>query len=128
MTLKTRLVSLIQKWAAELGISDYKFDFNLVSDREMNGDYARVDTDDITREVLVEFNRLRLTKEPNEVEKSVVHELLHVRLNEQAEFIIDLLKTYVPSPKTRKMLLRQAEKLEHKIVVAISDSLIKERK
>ena len=127
MTLGKRLVNLIQKWAAELGISDYKFDFHLLSDREMSGDYAKVDTDDVTREVEIDFNKHRLTREPQEIERTVVHELLHVRFNEYSELMNDLIHTYVLSPKTRKLLKKQAEKLEHKIVVAITDSLSKEK-
>lgn len=127
MTLAKNIVEYIQKWAANLGISDYKFDFHLLSNREMGGDYARVDTDDVTREVNLEFNKHRLTKEQGELERTVVHELLHVRCNEYTEFVNEIIKTFVLSPKTRRLLIKQADKLEHKQIVAITDSLLKEK-
>jgi len=94
----------------------------------MGSDYARVDTNDVTRDVIIEFNRHKLTQEPDEIESTVVHELLHVRVNEYAEFILDVIRTYVNDPKTKKLLQKQAEKLEHKTIVSITDALLKEKK
>lgn len=116
----------VKRWAARLGISDYKFSFKYLSDRSMGGDYARIDTDEDTREVLIEFNTQRLTREPGEIEKTVVHELLHTRLNEYTEFAVDLIKESMENSKARRALIRKMEKLEHKVVVALSDALVKD--
>jgi|GEM_PF-4114481 len=126
--LKSQLLSLIRKWAPKLGISDYKFDFKMLGDRALSGDYARVETDEDTRESLIEFNKDRLSREPDEIEKTVAHELLHVRMNEYAEFVVDLLKEYVRNPNAKRILLRKAERLEHKIVVALTDALVKDKR
>lgn len=128
MTLRKRLDTLVQKWAALLGIADYKFSLTMLADKDLAGDYARVDTDDSTREVSIDFNQYRLSKEPEEVEKTVVHELLHTRFNEYSEFVNDIIKLYVTSPKTRRLLKKQADKLEHKIIVAVAETLSKETK
>jgi hypothetical protein len=128
MTLTKKITQYIQTWAAALGISDYQYDFSLLSEKELKGDYARIDTDDESRDVTIEFNKHRLSKEPHEIEKTVVHELLHTRLNEYSEFVLDIIKTHITNPKTRTLLKRQVDKLEHKAIVAITEALLKERK
>jgi hypothetical protein len=120
-----KLAKSIGHWANELGISDYKFILNYVSNSSISGDYARVDTDDETREVAIDINRTRLLKEPQEVERTVIHELLHTRFNEYAELLAEIVRNHVDSPKARKTFIRQADKIEHKIVVAITDALDK---
>lgn len=121
--LVDELTELIKTWAAVLRISDYKYDFKMLSNHEMSGDYAKISTEEDTRRVTIDFNKSRLTKEPQEIVTTVVHELLHTRFNEYSDFITDVLKTYVNSPATRKLLLKRTEVIEHKIVVALTDAL-----
>jgi hypothetical protein len=121
--LEQKVKAAIQKWAAALGISDYTYTIELCTDRKLRGNYAEVNTDDETREVTVSMNKHRLSREPNELEKTVVHELLHTRLNEYAEHAITIINEYVTSPKTKHLLGKQLERLEHKVVVALTDAL-----
>ena len=118
----------IQKWAVLFGISDYTFVIELHSDKELNGNYAEVDTDDETREATISFNQARLTREPDEIERTVIHELLHTRFNEYAELSVSILNEYAPNLKTKRLIAKQLEKTEHKIVVALTDTLAKRGK
>ena len=118
----------IQKWAVLFGISDYTFIIELHSDKELNGNYAEVDTDDETREATISFNQARLTREPDEIERTVIHELLHTRFNEYAELSVNILNEYAPNLKTKRLIAKQLEKTEHKIVVALTDALAKRGK
>lgn len=123
--IEQRVKAAIQKWAAALGISDYTYAVELGTDKQLRGNYAEINTDDETREVTVSVNRQRMSREPKELEKTVVHELLHTRLNEYAEHAITIINEYVRSPKTKHLLGRQLERLEHKVVVALTDALMR---
>ena len=122
-----RIKSFVQKWAASLGVSDYTYTLEIQSDKKLHGNYAEVKTDDETREVVISVNKYRMSREPGEVEKTVVHELLHTRFNEYAEFAIHIVNTHIDNPKTRRLLEKQLEKLEHKIVVALTDALMRRK-
>jgi len=126
--LAAKIEKHLQNWANILNISDYKFTIKFANNAEIDGDYANVDTEEHTREVVMTFNRHRLNKEPHEIERTVVHELLHVRFNEYAEHLEDVLKEYGDSPKVKRILRSKADKLEHKIIVALTEALIKETK
>ena len=127
-TLANRIEKFIQKWANELGISDYKFKFEFCSSADLDGSYAEVETDDETRTAIISVNKCRLMAEPHEVERTIIHELLHTRLNEYAELLEDIIKECADSPKTKRVLRSRAEKIEHKVVVALTDCLTKEHK
>ena len=126
--LEKKVETAIQKWVNLLGISDYKFQVEYVDDKDLQGDYARIDTDEDTRIVGITLNRYRLTREPKEVERTIVHELLHTRLNELTEFMNNLIEQHLTNPKTRRMLKRQVGKLEHKVIVPITEALISQEK
>jgi len=125
--LEERVKAFVQKWAALLGISDYTYVVEIQSDRKLRGNYAEVETDDETREVTITVNKHRLNREPGEVEKTIVHELLHTRMNEYAEFAVHIVNTHIENPKTKCLLGRQLQRLEHKIVVALTDALIRRK-
>lgn len=125
--LQKRVQAAIQHWANKLDIAGYKFRVKYVNDRGLQGDYARVDTDEDTREVDITINRYRLAKDPDEIEKTIVHELMHTRLNELLEFTDTMIDTHVTNPKTRRMLKRQLGKIEHRIIVPLTDALSKEK-
>ena len=122
--LQATLEQYIGKWVNRLGISDYTVYAELCSSKELNGDYAHVQTDEDTRIVNLQFNRQRLLKEPNEIEKTVVHELLHTRLNEYCELVDEMIKLNAGNPKLQRVLEQRAEKLEHKIIVALTDAIM----
>jgi len=126
-TLELRLNALVRRWTARLGISDYTYVLEFRSEKALHGNYAEVHTDEDTREVTISVNRYRLTKEPEEVERTLIHELLHTRLNEYAEFVIAIINGYVGNARTKRVLGRQFERLEHKIVVALTDALLKRK-
>lgn len=127
LLLELRLKALVRRWAARLGISDYTYVLELKGEKTLHGNYAEVHTDEDTREVTICVNRYRLTKELEEMERTLIHELLHTRLNEYAEFVVAIINGYVGNPKTKRVLGRQFERLEHKIVVALTDALLKRK-
>lgn len=122
-TLEQRLHTLIERWTKILRIQDYKVTIEFVPARKIKNAYARVSTDEETRVVDIEFNKVKLTNEPNEVEKTVIHELLHTRINEYADLMESLVDTHVRNPKTKRLIKRKMNLLEHKIVVALTDAL-----
>ena len=119
--LRKHIEKNMKHWIEKLGIEDYKYEIEVVDSKE-KCDYAEVETAEDMRHVYIRFNS-QMCKTEREIENTVIHELLHTRMNEYCEFVEDLIKTYVNSPKTRKMMIRQIGRLEHKIVVPITTAL-----
>lgn len=120
--LKKHIDKHLKTWIKKLGIEDYKYDIEVGYSKALRCDYAQIETEEDTRNVFIQFNP-RMCKTEEEVKNTVIHELLHTRMNEYYEFVEDLIKTYVNSPKTRKMMFRQIGRLEHKIVIPLTTVL-----
>ena len=114
----------MKKWMKKLKLGE--FDYSIEFD-STGLDYALVSTDEETRHVTVQFNP-RLHKSEREVEHTVVHELLHTRINDYIELVEDIVKTHINSPKTRNLIIRRLGRLEHKILVPITDAFCKKEK
>ncbi len=123
--LRKYIDKYLKIWVKKLRIEDYKYDIEVGYSKELKCDYAQIVTEEDTRNVFVKFNS-RMCKTEEEVENTVIHELLHTRMNEYYEFVEDLIKTHVNNPKTRKMMLRQIGRLEHKISVPLTTALSKQ--
>ncbi len=119
--LKPIIEKYMKKWVAKLrlGEFDYTIEFGNLKD-----DYAQVSTDEETRHVTIEFNS-RLLKTEQEIERTVIHELLHARINDYVELVEEIVRTHINSPKTRKLIIRRLGRLEHKILVPITDAFAK---
>ena len=132
--LQHKIHKKIDQYAHLLGISDYKFIVNLVDLGELKkrdpllGSYAVITIYEETREAEIDINKKLVVKRPRELDRTLIHELLHVRLNEEMEFINVLLKRYIKDSKARKTYRHQLEKLEHKVIVALTDALLKRKK
>ena len=132
--LRSKIHKKIDQYAQLLGISDYKFIVNLVDFEELKkkdpllGSYAVISIFDETREAEIDINKKLVIKRPRELDRTLIHELLHVRLNEEMEFINVLLKRYIKDSKAKKTYRDQLEKLEHKVIVALTDALLKRKK
>lgn len=122
--LEDRLIKRTKYWANRLGVSDYTFKFKFLSDRTIGHKYATVETSEESREATIEFNAERLLKEPEEVERTIVHELLHVRLNQYAELFVEMIRHFGETRKSKQYLLKSAEQLEHTIVVSVANALV----
>jgi len=124
----------VDRIARLLGISDYKYiislvDLDVIKETDpLIGSYAMVSIYEETREVELDINKKLLLKKPRELDKTLIHELLHVRLNEVAEFIDVLLKRYIKDSKARKTYRDQLEKLEHKVVVTLTNAIARNKK
>lgn len=114
----------MKKWMKKLKLGE--FDYSVEFD-STGPDYALVSTDEETRHVTVQFNP-RLHKSTREVEHTVVHELLHARINDYIELVEDIVKTHINSPKTRNLIIRRLGRLEHKILVPITDAFCKKER
>jgi len=117
----------VEYFSKLLGVSDYSIYIHLTNakriwDDEYNS-YAKVGVDDDSREACISLNKKLLSKHPKELDKTLIHELLHVRFNELFSLIRLILKLYVKDKKAKKVYAQQLEQLEHKIIVPIADSL-----
>ena len=114
----------MKKWMKKLklGEFDYTIEFSNSGD-----EYALVSIDEETRHLTIQVNS-RLHKNENEIEHTVIHELLHARINDYIELVEEIVRTHINSPKTRKLLTRRLGRLEHKILVPITNAFSKKEK
>ncbi len=119
---RTKLEPLIQKytkkWMERLKLAEYNYTIEFGN---LKGDYAQVSTDEETRHITIQFDP-RNIKTEEDVEKTVIHELLHVRINDYVELVEEIIRTHITNSKTRKLLTRRLWRLEHKILVPITDA------
>lgn len=119
----------VNKYAELLGIGDYKYKVSLVTKSTENTDcsdntvYATVAVDEETREVYIEINKKLLLKKPKELDKTIIHELLHVRFSELLNFISMILEKYIKNKKARDTFDQQLDLWEHKIIVPLVEAL-----
>ncbi len=119
--LKPIIEKYMKKWIGKLRLGEFDYTLEFENLKE---DYAQVSTDEDTRHVTIAFNP-RLLKTEQEIEHTVIHELLHTRINDYVEFVEEIVKTHINSPKTRKLLTRRLGRLEHKILVPITNAFMK---
>lgn len=125
---KKSIEKKVKSYSKKLGVGDYAFHVN-VARRKHSKDkydtYGFVMIDEETREVVMTVNEGLLKKQPYEINNTVVHELLHVRLSELLTFMGVILETYVKDKKARNAYNRQIAQLEHKIIIAVTDALVR---
>jgi hypothetical protein len=121
-SFKQRAKTLVAKWASRFGLADYTFCLETKERQHLTCDYARVFTDEELREVCIELNQALLEQEPHELEQTIIHELLHARLNEYTRIAEDVIREYVDRANTRRVLRRLLSTLEHKVVVALTEA------
>lgn len=125
--IRTRLA----REAKLLGVSDYVFHVKIKKNRKPSDKYdtyGSVIIDEESREVVLSINKKLLKQQPKEVVSTVVHELLHVRLSELLTLMEVILKLYVKDKKAKKAYTEQIEHLEHKIIVSITEAIVKHGK
>ena len=115
-----------------LGIGDYTYFVALVSKDKLETDdceiYANILVDDESREACMRINKDLLKEHPEELDKTIIHELLHVRFAELTSLFALLCKHYVKDDKAKKMYTNQIDRHEHKIIVALVDALTRDIK
>lgn len=118
----------VKEISRKLGISDYSFYIDLVSSKKIKDldceNYATVSVHEDVREVCISLNKKLAVRKPDEIDKTLVHELLHVRFSELSILLRLILKSYVKDEKVRKMYKEQFDQLEHKIIIPITDALV----
>lgn len=119
--LEPLIHTYMKKWMKRLKLGEFKYTLEF---DQKSRDYALVSTDEETRHITIQFNP-RLHNDKNEVEQTVIHELLHTRINDYVELVEEIVRTHINSPKTRKLITRRLGRLEHKILVPITDALFK---
>lgn len=110
-----------KKWMKRLKLAEFNYTLEFGN---LKGDYAQVSIDEETRHITIEFDP-RNSKTEEDIEKTVIHELLHVRINDYIELAEEIVRTHITNPKTRKLLTRRLGRLEHKILVPITDAFCK---
>ncbi len=117
----------VVKYAEILGVGDYKYFVNLVDKDKLPKDdydiYANILVDDDSREACMQINKDLLKECPEELDRTIIHELLHVRFAEMMSLFSLLCKHYVKDKKAKKMYISQLNGQEHKIIVALTDAL-----
>ena len=123
-TLKDKLVH----FSKLLGVNDYSIRLAIGKKKRGSPDYdiyGYVRTDEETRSAAMFLNKRLLKNEPSEIDNTIVHELLHIRMNEILSLADDIIQKHVSDKKAQAVYLAQIEKLEHKVIIAITDALIK---
>lgn len=120
----------VEKFAQLLGVSDYFYYVNLVPRKEMlskDGDsFANIVVDNDTREACLQINRDLLKEKPEELDKTIIHELLHARFDELIVLFHRLIKLYVKDRRAKQFYKLQLDSLEHKIIVALTEAIAKQ--
>jgi len=133
---EAKLTESVKTWANRLGIGNYKYIVHIVKPEDMEDlqhddgtthDYAQVITSEEKQEVEIYINEKYLKEEPNETENTVVHELVHARLNLLMESITDTINSYVSDKNSKEFLCKQLGKIEHQVVVGITRALVEEK-
>jgi len=119
--LKPLIDEYMKVWMERLKLGEFSYDIEF---RNIKSTYAEVSIDEDTRKITIAFNP-RLLKTDRDVEETVIHELLHARINDYVELVEEIVRTHITNPKTRKLLTRRLWRLEHKILVPITDALVK---
>ena len=122
--LKQRLV----KFAKLIGVSDYSIRLSIGTRKKGAEDYdtyGYVKTDEETRSAAMFLNKRMLKNEPLEIDNTIVHELLHIRFSEMCSLVDDIITKHVSDKKAQAVYTAQVEKLEHKVIIAITDTLTK---
>ncbi len=124
---KKLIKAKVIKYGEMLGIGDYRYFVNVVDrDKLPKNDYdvyANILVDDESRQVYLQINRDLLKESPEELDKTIIHELLHVRFAEMLALFSLLCKHYVKDDKAKKMYVSQINRHEHKIIVALTDAI-----
>lgn len=130
-SFEKKIRTILAREAKLMGVSDYVFHVTIKKNRKPSDKYdtyGSVIIDEESREVVLSINKKLLQKQPKEVTSTVVHELLHVRLSELLTLMTGILKLYVKDKKAKKAYTEQIERLEHKIIVAVTEAIIKHGK
>ena len=124
-SIKVRLIQL----AKLLGVNDYSFRLSIGTRKKDSPDYdsyGYVRTDEETRSVAMFLNKRFLVKEPAETDNTITHELLHVRMNELMSLINDIITKHVSDKRAQAVYTTQLEKMEHKIILALTNAIKRE--
>lgn len=127
--LEKSLRKLLDSYAKMLHVDDYSIRMTVSTKSRGSDDfntYAHVTTDEETRSVALFLNKRLLLAEPHEVDNTIIHELLHVRLNEMLSLVEDIITKHVHDKKAQSVYVMQLEKLEHKVILALTDALAKD--
>lgn len=133
-SFKKLIKKKIDTYAKLLGIQDYTYHIEVINSKKTTKDqteydvYATVDIDEETRNACIEVNKKLLLKNRDEIDSTVAHELLHVRLNELLTLLSLIIELYVKDKKAKKAYAGQIEALEHKIIVPLANALAKKHK
>ena len=127
---KKLLKEKLLHFAKALGISDYTYHLAFTSSKKSSNDYdiyGSVMVDEETREAVVTINKKLLELEPDQVDTTVVHELLHVRFSELLSLVELILNLYVKDKKAKKAYINQIEQLEHKMIISLTEALMRKK-
>jgi len=128
LPLQKVLRSKVKKFAKLLGVSDYSCGMTLFDAKKASEAYTTygfVIIDEESHEAVVNLNKRLIEKQPDETDSTIIHELLHIRLSELLNLVSSILNAHVKEKKVKKVYIKQLDRLEHKIIVALTNALVK---
>jgi hypothetical protein len=128
ISFEKQLKNKLAEFAKLVGVNDYSIRLTVGTKKRGSVDcdtYGYVRTDEETRSAALFLNKRVLKKEPTEIDNTIVHELLHIRMNELLSLTDDIINKHVTDKKAQAVYSTQIEKLEHKIILALTEALTK---
>jgi hypothetical protein len=119
----------VKKFAKIIGVNDYSYHTYIINEKKPSNQYdiyGSVQIDEDTREAVIRLNKRILKKELDEVDDTIIHELLHVRFNELLSLMATILEVHVTDKKAKKAFESQIERLEHKAIIALTKAIKKD--
>jgi hypothetical protein len=120
---KELLQRLVDFYAKVLHLDRYRIhlEFNGYEDLESN--YAEVYKQSDCGDIRIRFNCEKLIKEPEELEKTVIHELMHALFYQVRHRYDHIVKTFITDSKTRELVQEGFSDDEHELVFLMEEVL-----
>ena len=110
------------------GFSEIPLDVNYVGYDEIEGNYAEVEVSEDMPTIHLNFNIEKLSKEPKEIEKSVIHELLHVVYWPIRQQLLKVCKNLISDGKVQDLIKDHYRAAEHKIIYMMEEIFVQDKK
>jgi len=121
--LRENTEKYINQYANLLNIAGYTIQYDFV-DRRGKREYGNVAVHQDDLVANIQLNAAKILEEPDQLERTVLHECLHILFWPYYEEILDIIDEYVPDKHVRKVLMRGLSKLEHVIIAKIIKAIL----
>jgi hypothetical protein len=123
--LEKRIRNLVDYYSRMLGLNNYKIDILFDGYENLECNYAEVFKQPDHREATIKFNLEKLTKESEEVDKTVIHELFHIILWPIRHRYINISENYITDVNSRDFIKDEYLDDEHEFIFSMEDVISK---